>query len=177
MSILEATIWLIRKARFLLLAFLVMAILTPIVLYLSVSIDPLECVVIAFQVAMGNSPLDFEQLTENQLGMSKALYMTWLFALQFLSWAFIPIVTGVIVDEGVQEIERRQERLARMKTRKAEELVYIIKSRYPAISEREATRRAERMLERRSQKIASSASAQLNNRPGRDRWLKNIFRR
>ena len=117
--ILKVTMWLIQSARWLLVVFVWMVATTPFLLYYTTDLSLIHCFVISLEIAMSEPPTDFEHILFAHGSAYFPFYMAWLFGLQLLSWLIIPILVGVIVQEGEREIERRviarQERLRQIR--------------------------------------------------------------
>lgn len=128
-AVLRIVMWLIKSAKILLVVFVVMAILTPFVVQGLTGIHPERGLTIGLAVAMSEPPTSFEE--EMSGGDAYSLYMGWLFLLQFLGWLIVPILVGIIVQQGYDEIQRQREALRQEeeRLRKREEHLEDIRRR------------------------------------------------
>lgn len=102
----------IRASKRLLIVYIGIVFITPLLLSGLTGLSIGRSLIVTFEVATGEAPTGFEQLLRETGTYLDEVSMIWLFLLKFLSWLIIPILAGIIVAEGQQELERRDSEIS-----------------------------------------------------------------
>lgn len=106
----RAITWFVKYSRFILILIFVVVVTTPFVLSAEVNVPLGQCVLTVLGIALGDSPSSFEELVSRS-GLPVEIaspYAVWLLLVRFLGGMTVPVLVGIIVAEGQQEIEQRR---------------------------------------------------------------------